>query len=346
MDELVCELLAGEDAWFVGGAVRDRLLGRALVDVDVACADPRGAARAYARRAGGASFPLSEEHGAWRVAVGVRSVDFVPVQGGSIEADLGTRDFTLNAIAVPVTGGEPVDPYDGRADLERRTIRAVANGIFEADPLRLLRAARLEDELGMRMDAQTEELVRAHAGLAPRPAGERILGELNRLSLAGWLRLDELGLLEPLGATARRLREDDQVDSPEFRLVAAFGHELGGLPVSNALRRYAGALLRADAPADGSPRTIHRFRGATEPFALEALAYVHASGHADAVRAARAREPAEPLVRGDELGIEPGPEVGRMLALVAEEHAAGTIDTREEALELVRRRAEALRRDG
>ena len=48
-------------------------------------------------------------------------------------------------------------------------------------------------------------------------------------------------------------------------------------------------------------------------------------------------EPREPLVRGDELGVPPGPEIGRLLDLVAEERAAGTISTREEALELVER---------
>jgi poly(A) polymerase len=62
-------------------------------------------------------------------------------------------------------------------------------------------------------------------------------------------------------------------------------------------------------------------------------------GLADAVRRAREAEPAEPLLRGDELGVLPGPEVGRLLELVAEERAAGTIATREEALDLVRREA-------
>jgi Poly A polymerase head domain len=342
----VRELLAGEEAWFVGGAVRDELLGREILDVDVASAEPERAARMYARRSGGAPFPLSEAHGAWRVALeGGRTVDFVPVQGGSIEADLGTRDFTLNAIAVPVAGGTPIDPYDGRGDLERRTLRRVTDTIFESDPLRLLRAVRLEDELGARLDDETERLVREHAGLARRPSGERILAELQRLSLPGWLRLDELGLLAALGGSAGRLREGDQVDSPEFRLVAAFLQDLKQFPISNYLWRYTVALTRAIPPADGSPRAIHRFRRATEPFALDALAYVHAPQYADAVRDAREREPAEPLVRGDELGLPAGPEIGRMLDLIAEERAAGAIATREEALELVRRSTEALQRD-
>ena len=54
---------------------------------------------------------------------------------------------------------------------------------------------------------------------------------------------------------------------------------------------------------------------------------------------ARADDPAAPLLRGDELGLPPGPEVGRMLELIAEERAAGTISSKEEAVELVRREA-------
>src|SRR5438477_12858205 len=93
------EVLAGEEAWIVGGAVRDRLLGRELVDLDIACREPKQAARAYAKRSGGAPFPLSERHGAWRVALeGGRTVDFTPLPNG-IETDLASRDFTINAIA-------------------------------------------------------------------------------------------------------------------------------------------------------------------------------------------------------------------------------------------------------
>src|SRR5436853_3517533 len=127
MRELARELLRGEQAWVVGGAVRDELLGRPVVDLDVVCSEPERAARAYARRGGRGVFPLSEEHGGWRVALDDgRTVDFLPLQGGSIEADLGTRDFALNAIAEPLAGGKAIDPFDGRGDLERRVIRAVA----------------------------------------------------------------------------------------------------------------------------------------------------------------------------------------------------------------------------
>ena len=337
MDERLLQAVGGDEAYLVGGAVRDELLGRPVVDVDVACPAPADAARSYAGLTGGAVFPLSDRHGAWRVAFrDGRTVDFTPLPDG-IEADLGTRDFTINAIAIPLAGGEPVDPLGGRADLEARVLRAVSPQIFVDDPVRLLRAARLEDELGARLDPETERVARSHAELVATPAGERILGELVRLSLAGFKRLDDLGLLAPLGGSLDRLGRAEGVDSPGFSLVCAFGPALEGYPVSNRLRRQARTVLRAERPPDGSARSLHRFRRATEPWSLEALAYLGANDLVLALEESRASDPAEPLLRGDELGLAPGPDVGRLLALIAEERAAGTISTREDALELVRR---------
>jgi hypothetical protein len=95
-------------------------------------------------------------------------------------------------------------------------------------------------------------------------------------------------------------------------------------------------LRRAQRPEDPSPRSIHRFRRRTEPWALDALAYVGAPELVALVEEARRDDPTEPLVRGDELGLEPGPTIGRILDAIDEERAAGTISTREEALELAR----------
>jgi tRNA nucleotidyltransferase/poly(A) polymerase len=343
MDELAREVLAGEEAWVVGGAVRDELLGRELVDLDIAVRAPERAARAYAKRSGGAPFPLSERHGAWRVALDEgRTVDFTPLPG-TIEEDLATRDFTINAIARPLAGGEPVDPFRGHDDLQAGRLRAVRASIFEDDPLRLLRAVRLEDELDVRMDEETERLVREQADLVTRPAGERVVAELGRLSSGGYRRLDELGLLERLGGEITdRL---DRVDSSDYRFAAAFGEALERYPVSSELRRYARTLLRAERPADDA-RSIHRFRRATEPWALDALAFVGAAELAPEVEEARRSEPAEPLLRGDELDLPPGPEIGRLLAEIEEERAAGTIATKEEALDYARRHTGAVREDG
>jgi tRNA nucleotidyltransferase/poly(A) polymerase len=335
MDERLREILGDDDAWVVGGAVRDELLRRPVLDLDVACAEPRDVAHRFARRFGGSVFPLSQRHGAWRVVVdGVdETVDFTPV-GEGIDADLATRDFTFNAIAVDVRTGEAHDPHGGRADLGAGVIRAVSESIFRDDPLRLLRAVRFEDELGFRMDERTEALLRASAALVAQPAGERTLAELERLSPTGYRRLDEVGLLSNLGGELdERL---DALDDSDFRLVVVFGEDLARLPIANELKRYSAALRRARRPEDPSPRSIHRFRRDTEPWALDALAFVGAPELIGVVEAARRDDPPAPLVRGDELGLEPGPAIGRILDAIDEERAAGTISTREEALALAR----------
>jgi Poly A polymerase head domain len=340
MDERIRQAIGDGPAWIVGGAVRDERLGRELVDIDVACAAPESAARAYARVSGGAVFPLSERHGAWRVAFRQgKTVDFTPLHGETIEEDLATRDFAVNALARPLDGGELVDPYGGAVDLEARRLRAVGPTIFEDDPLRLLRAVRLEGELGFELDEETAGLVRDAAGKVGEPAGERILAELERLSPEGFMRADDLGLLEPLGGSLEGIDRVDPADTPGYLLVAVFGERLTRFPISNELRKLARTLLAARRPADDSPREIHRFRRRTEPWALTALAFLGATDLFDAVRAARAADPPEPLLRGDdvlELGIAPGPEVGRLLELVAEERAVGSIATPDEARDLVR----------
>jgi hypothetical protein len=340
VDERIRTAVAGVEAYVVGGAVRDELLERPVIDIDVATNDPEVAARIFAGLAKAAIFPLSERHGAWRVALPYgRTVDFTPLRG-DIEDDLRSRDFTINAIARPVAGGERVDPLGGVADLQARRLRFVQRSIFDDDPLRLLRAVRLEDELGFALDEEADALVRERAELVSQPAGERILGELERLTPDGFRRAEELGLLAPLGGSLERLDEVDLVDSPGYLLVAVFGENLRRLPISNELRRFARTLLRAERPPDDSPRAIHRFRRATEPWALTALAFLGATDLYDAVREARSADPAMPLLRGEDilaLGVPPGPEVGRLLDLVAEERAAGEISTRDEALELVRR---------
>jgi tRNA nucleotidyltransferase/poly(A) polymerase len=337
MVEDVRAALAGAEAWIVGGAIRDELLGRPVVDLDVACAEPAAASRAFARRTGGARFALSERHGAWRVALDdERTVDFTPLRDG-IAADLATRDFTINAIARPLAGGSDLDPFGGRDDVASTTLRAVSSTVFVDDPLRLLRAVRLEDELGFALDPVTKRLVREHAALVARPAGERILAELRRLSRSGFRRLDELGLLAPLGGTSARLGRASRFGGNDFLLVVALGEALERYPISNELRRYARTLLRAEPPPDDSPRSLHRFRRATEPWALDAAAFLGAPDQQRIVEA-RLRDPGPPLLRGDELGVEPGPEVGRLLELIEEERAAGTVTTREDALELVRSR--------
>ncbi len=178
--------LADRSVWLVGGAVRDRLLGRSTTrqDLDLVVAgDVEAAARALATATRAAVFPLSEAFGAWRV-VSTREgwqADLAPLLGERIEQDLAQRDFTVNAIAEPLAGGEPIDPTGGRADLAARRLRMVSAQAFAADPLRVLRVARFACELGFVPEQETVSAAAgAAAGLAD-VAPERVFAELKRI---------------------------------------------------------------------------------------------------------------------------------------------------------------------
>jgi poly(A) polymerase len=216
--ELAREALAGEQAWVVGGAVRDRLLDRCTDDVDVALrGDPRAAARRLARAVNGASFQLSGEFGAWR-AVGpdhTWHVDLVPLREGDLAADLAARDFTINAMAEPLAGGELVDPHGGREDLAARRLRMVSAQALRDDPLRTLRAARLAVELGLEIEPATAGAVGAEAAGLARVSPERVFAELKRIVTAPAARhgielMEAHGLLAVVLPELHALRGVDQ----------------------------------------------------------------------------------------------------------------------------------------
>ncbi len=240
-------------AWVVGGAVRDAALGRPVVDADLAV-EPGAeeqAAVAIAREGGGAAFLLSEEFGTWRAVSGERSwhVDVSRLRGDDLESDLALRDFTVNAIALPLAAldGDPVDPHDGRGDLEQRLLRAVSPRSFADDPLRLLRAARIAAALEFEIEPGTIDLARAEAARAAEPAGERRLAEL-RLLVAGRDPISAFGLLDELGATSGVLPELEALrgveQNPNHHLDV-HGHTIEVLrqllEVESDLDAYAGA---------------------------------------------------------------------------------------------------------
>jgi poly(A) polymerase len=242
--------LAGEEGvWIVGGAVRDAALEREVTDLDLAVAgDPAVAARAIAAELGEHAFELSAEFGTWRLVAPGRGwqVDATAMRGEDIAADLAERDFTVGAVAVPLVGGEPIDPFGGLPDLERGVLRAVAEGSFAADPLRLLRAARLAAELSLEIDPGTVALARAGASRAADPAGERQLTELRQL-LGGPDPLRGLALLDDLELTAVVLPELENLrgvgQGPNHHLDV-HGHTLAvlehALEVERDLERFAG----------------------------------------------------------------------------------------------------------
>ena len=225
-------LIDGDGAHFVGGCVRDVRLGRPVTDVDVVVAgDPAPAARRLARETGGSPFALSEAHGAWRVVLSGRTVDFTGRRGGDIVADLGERDFTVNAMAIPVAGDadiDLIDPFGGLGDLVEGRLRTVSDRVFTDDPLRLLRLARIAHELGFTVDPGAERLARRDAHLADRAAGERIYTEVRRLLTpdhpdAAVRLLDGLGVLDVILPEAIPMRGCEQ--SP-FHHLDVFEHTL------------------------------------------------------------------------------------------------------------------------
>ncbi len=191
------------DGWLVGGAVRDRLLGRTTTDYDVAVPDdPKALARRLARVTGGHVFKLSEGFGAWRVVARDRSwqIDLVALVGGTIEADLAHRDLTINAIAEPLGNGEPLDPFGGIEDLRGRRLRMVSEQAFADDPLRSVRVARFACELDFEPEPATARAAKASSPALASVAAERIFAELKRI-VASDRAPEGLELLDLLGVT-------------------------------------------------------------------------------------------------------------------------------------------------
>jgi tRNA nucleotidyltransferase/poly(A) polymerase len=179
----LAHLPAAPAAYLVGGSVRDLLLGRPPVDLDIAVSeDPAGYARAIAARTGRRVVAMGQPGQAvFRVTAHDMLVDVTALKNGRIEDDLQARDFTVNAMAWDLQAQTLVDPLQGRKDIAARSIRMVSAQAFENDPLRLLRAYRMAAVLDFAIDDGTRAAIQKAAGLIRRPAGERLRVELLQL---------------------------------------------------------------------------------------------------------------------------------------------------------------------
>ena len=231
------ESLPAGGAWLVGGTVRDLLMERPLEDLDLAVSeDAEQAARSLAQATRANVFPLSERFGAWRVIAADRNwqADVTPVRGGSIEADLALRDFTVNSMAVALAGegeGEVIDPRGGRADLEAGVLRVTAEGAYRDDPLRTLRMARLACELDLEPEPRTRALAAEAAGAIASVAPERSFYELRRLVTAdrvlhGIHLMEEARLIDHLLPELAQLRG---VEQNPYHHLDVWGHTLAVL---------------------------------------------------------------------------------------------------------------------
>jgi poly(A) polymerase len=187
---------AGFQSLWAGGCVRDLLLGLTPADYDVATdATPEQVMGLFRRTVPvGVSFGVVRvlgPRGAGEVEVATFRSDGAYVDGrrpesvrfGSPEEDASRRDFTINGMFLDPLSGEVLDYVGGRADLERRVLRAIGDPAarFEEDKLRLLRAARFAARFGLAIDRATREALVAMAGQVRVVAVERIAQELRRM---------------------------------------------------------------------------------------------------------------------------------------------------------------------
>lgn len=249
----------GDPVYLVGGAVRDLLLGRGRADIDLVV---EGDAAALAERLG-AEVTSHERFGTAKVELNGHQIDIaaarsesypqpgalpVVMGGADLADDLQRRDFTINAMAIPLRG-EPhlIDPHGGEADLATRQLRVLHDSSFIDDPTRAIRAARYAARFGFGLESRTAELIR-QANLA-MVSVERREAELLRLaaeenSARGFALLAEWGLVElrPEGVelvtkTAELLDRDTWRDAaPRDRalLAAALGPPGGEVALAAA----------------------------------------------------------------------------------------------------------------
>jgi putative nucleotidyltransferase with HDIG domain len=246
------EALAGQSAWLVGGAVRDRLLGRSLTDFDLVIdGDPEQAARTLARVARHAAcFALSQDFGAWRVVArnGSWQADIERLRGASLQEDLALRDFTVNAIAEPIGGGSQIDPLGGIGDLRARRLRMAGPSSFDDDPLRVMRLVRMVVELDLQPEPQTLQAAHARASDLSEVSPERVFLELKRIIATERARAG-IELMGEIGATAMVLPELAAlrgVRQNRFHHLDVYDHTLQTLDEAIALQADPAAILGSE----------------------------------------------------------------------------------------------------
>ncbi len=208
---------AGFEAYLVGGAVRDEIMGKGAHDWDVATnARPEDVMKIFRR-----VIPTGIKHGTVTVHFMKKAIEVTTFRtesdysdgrhpdnveyAGHIEEDLSRRDFTMNAMAASLADGHIVDPYGGADDIKARVIRAVGEPFerFMEDGLRPVRAVRFASQLGFNIEEKTwaailrEDILKKAAGISL----ERFRDEFCKILLSpvpsvGLKLLEESGLLK------------------------------------------------------------------------------------------------------------------------------------------------------
>ena len=263
------KVVAAGELFRVGGSVRDRLLGvRDVADTDyLVRAIPPETLEA-----------ILEHHGAWsRVGKAFGVYKFKPRDDGPavdiafprtetstgtghrdfhvrfdwtlpVEADLGRRDFTMNAIAERMPGGELVDPWNGSADIASGVLRMIFARAFVEDPLRVLRGARFAARFDLTVEGGTRAAMTAAAGLVSTVSAERVQDELTKTMLQCERPSRMLDLLHETGSLAAWLPELERcagVEQNEYHPDDVYWHSLkscDAAPQESLLVRWAALL--------------------------------------------------------------------------------------------------------
>jgi tRNA nucleotidyltransferase (CCA-adding enzyme) len=337
------EAAQGMPAYLVGGAVRDLLLGRERADLDVVV---EGDIAPLAAALGG-ELRSHERFATAKVHDGNATVDLATaraetyaepgalpdVEPADLEADLARRDFTINAMAVPLAG-EPrlVDPHGGLADLEAGVLRVLHSGSFLDDPTRALRAARYGARLDLDLDPGTEARLR-EADLST-VSEDRIEAELARVLgepepekplalVRDWAVLPELDPEGPERAAAvaelaSRPPWAGWVDSVQAMMLSIFAP-------SQPVLDLAGA-------GPGKPSEAARLASQATPSQLilaRALGAEWLESYAGDWRQTKLEIDGEDLL---EAGVPEGPAVGRGLQAALDAKLDGEISGREAEL--------------
>ena len=366
-----------DDAALVGGAVRDALLNRLgpAPDLDLVVAEGAIAlSKTLSKRFGGSPVVLDAERDIGRLVIRGWSVDLARREGQSLADDLQRRDYSVNAMALPLAQRDQlVDPHGGLEHLQRRQLVALAERNLLDDPLRLLRGVRLASELESELDDTTTGWIQRHRDRLSSVAGERVLAELEKLCQSpqgqqGLQRCLDWGLLAPCPALAplapltaeqassRGLSEQEcQEALPLARMAAVLdGTGLQQLKSSRKLQQRVQRLrhwqqrLGAQNPAEHAQALkeaerlqLHRDLSSDLPALL-----LHWPAPAAKAWLRRWRDPEDRLfhpraaINGDqlqqELGLKASPQLGSLLQFLMLEQAFGRLDGTAEALERAR----------
>jgi poly(A) polymerase len=249
-----------ESGWLVGGCLRDELLGLIVHDIDVVL---DGAAEPFSRgladRLGGAVFASSDMFGTWRIVAGDMRVDVAPLRGSTLEKDLTGRDFTIDALARPLAGGEIVDPLGGRDDLAAGRLRLCAPGALDDDPLRVVRLARLAHGLGLEADAAAVRAAASASHALASVSGERLRDELSALLGAAdaAAAVRDLSAWGALAVVLPELEALRGVQQNPYHHLDVFDHTLEALTyVRGVVEQLGGASHLASAADAGIPGVL------------------------------------------------------------------------------------------